>query len=131
MSNRFQNLDYKELHTLQRVFLEAKFNRYADDEDLQASETVNSLFKEVIDALVVRSLERWGAVERERMDKWLQLTEDRDEWKAALTRIRSHSRWRIYDTGEKEAYVHLILSPFVVVGEDRILFFEQCEHLHR
>lgn len=131
MTSSFKNLDYKELHVLQRVFLEAKFNRYACDEDLQASETVNSLFKEIIDELVARSIEQWGPSERERMDNWLRLTEERAEWATAILRVKSHSRWRVYSTEEKEAYVRLLLDPFVLCGEGKTLFFELCEHQHR
>jgi hypothetical protein len=131
MTNIFFQFNYVELLALQRVFREAKFNQLPDDDEISTSPIVAAMFVQIVDALSHKAVERFGESERENWDKWLLISDDRDEWRNALARVKSHSRWRVYSLNEKEEYVANLLAPFKMSVEVKAAFFEQCEHLHR
>jgi hypothetical protein len=131
MNSRFEQFDYSELLALQRVFHEAKFARFSEDDEIFQSPIVASLFGELVKCLSTKSALRFGAQERIAWENWLLISEQRDEWKAMLSRVKAHSRWRNYSTEQKREYIALLASPLDFSDEDRALFMQQCDALHR
>lgn len=114
MSKAFVVDDLGELLALQRVFREAKFCTEPDDVEVSDSPVVAKLFERLIEALVAREVERYGEAARQRWAHWLAIDESRDEWHAAIRRVKTDVRWAKFSMAERIEYVRLLLSPFTL-----------------
>lgn len=106
-----------ELLALQRVFREAKFCIEPDDVEVADSPVVARMFERLIDVLVANDVERGGEDARLRWAQWLAIDESRDEWAAAIRRVRADARWTTFSADERTEYVSLLLSPFTLTPE--------------
>jgi len=114
MTKAFVVDDLSELLALQRVFREAKFCREPDDVEVSDSPLVANLFGRLISVLLAQEVERDGEEARQRWTRWLAIDETRDEWDAAIRRVRADARWPAFSVNERIEYVRLLLSPFTL-----------------
>ncbi len=128
MSNKFANFDLVELRTLHRVFREAKFCLVAYDDEVSNSPRVAQLFEALQLTLMEKDCEESDS-RRDSWLKWLEISEERDEWRAALGRIKTHSPWQSYTPNEKREYVRTLLAPFQLTTENESLFLTQANQL--
>jgi hypothetical protein len=115
--NTFIVDNFDELLTLQRVFREAKFCAEPDDAEVSDSPIVAKMFERLMTTLIARDVMRDGESARQRWMDWLAIDESRDEWHAAVRRARANDRWATFSDEERNSYIQLILSPFVVSPE--------------
>jgi hypothetical protein len=115
--NAFIVDDLGELLALQRVFREAKFCTEPDDVEVSDSPIVARMFERLIATLIAREVARDGEGARQRWMQWLAIDESRDEWHSAVRRARADDRWATFSGDERNSYIELLLSPFVVSPE--------------
>jgi hypothetical protein len=130
MKNRFSSFSLTELDAIQRVFREAKFCLVADDDEVSPSPRVAVLYEELITALVETDCKENGEQQRTRWQSWLLLSEERDEWRIALQRIKAHSEWRTYGQPQRSVYARTVLSPFQLNDEVLMQFISQANLTH-
>jgi hypothetical protein len=110
--------DIRELRAMQRIFREAKFCAEADDDEVSESPVVAELFERLMTALIDAEVDISGDFARNKWGSWLLMADrSRNEWSAALGRVRKNRMWQSWKDDEKKAYARLIFSPFVLSEE--------------
>lgn len=115
ISRTFEVCGLQELRVMQRIFREAKFCTVADDDEISDSPIVAMLFSRLMSVLIAAEVEAVGESARQSWEAWLLMDNPlRSEWCAARLRAQKHLVWGTMTESERDDYVKVLFSPFVL-----------------
>lgn len=118
--------EFRDLLVMQRIFREAKFCTEADDDELSDSPIVAELFGKLLESLIESEVQLRGERARENWEQWLAMSDPRRaEWQAAISRAKKKNLWSKWTEAEKNGYVRILFSPFILDVESTRKFIKE------
>lgn len=118
--------DRYEMLALHRGLMEARFCEFPNDADVSGSPILARFHRALLDRIV----ELEGADSAFRWRDWLKAGPERREWKVAVMRAASSSRWKGLNANERRELSRNLLAPFEISDESLSFFVAQVELAH-
>ena len=118
MNLELENID--QLYILHAAILELKFDENISHNSLNLSPFLSETSNKIIEKLIELSSNHPDYGTPDQLNAWRNLTPDRSEWKVVESYIIQNSEyWSKCDFEEKNKFIDIIISPFIIEYKHR------------
>ncbi|GEM_PF-4428254 len=109
-----------QLYILHAAILELKFDENISHNSLNLSPFLSETSNKIIEKLIELSSNHPDYGTPDQLNAWRNLTPDRSEWKVVESYIIQNSEyWSKCDFEEKNKFIDIIISPFIIEDKHR------------